>query len=172
MLTIPLTQSSPSTTFAYLGGVMKRSIAITITAVLLALTAVSQDKTEKAAPKGEASQVEKLIRQAWQDFKDKKKDAYAAALADDFTAVEIDGKGPRDKKVAVKEADGVNVSNFSLTDMKVIPLGSAGAMATYKAKVTGTAGNNPLNQSLAVVEVWRNTGGQWKCVRYQETDWK
>ncbi len=154
---------------------MKRSFAIVITVVLLALTLLAQEKTKSAAPKadtGASAHVEKLIRQAWQDFKDKNKDAYAAVLADDFTAVETDGNGPRDKKTAVNEVDTINVSNYSLTDMKVMPLGSTAAMASYKAKVTGTAGKQPLNQTLTITEVWRNTGGQWKCLRYQETELK
>jgi hypothetical protein len=153
---------------------MKRSFAIAITVALLALTALAQDKT-KTAPKGDAgasAQVEKLIRQAWQDFKDKKKDAYAAILADDFMAVEADGKGPRDKKTAVNEVDAFSLSNYSLTDMKVTPLGSTAAMATYKAKVNGTAGKQPMNENLTITEVWRNSGGQWKCLRYQETELK
>ena len=153
---------------------MKRSFAIAITVVLLALTSLAQD-TKSAASKagsGTSAQVEKLIRQAWQDFKDKKKDAYAAILADDFTAVEADGKGPRDKKTAVNEIDTFNLSSYSLTDIKVMPLGSSAAMASYKAKVNGTAGKQPLNETVAIGEVWRNTGGQWKCVRYQETELK
>ena len=154
---------------------MKRSCAISLSLLALALTALAQDKTKPATPNasgGASAQVEKLIRQAWQDFKDKKKDAYAAALADDFTAVEADGKGPRDKKTAVNEVDSITLSSYSLTDMKVVPLGSAVAMATYKAKVTGTADKQPINVTDAITEVWRNTGGQWKCLHYQETEWK
>src|ERR1700740_3290502 len=60
--------------------------------------------------------VEKRIREAWQDFQAKKQGAYANLLADDFTAVEIDGEGPHEKQASVSEVGAGTLRSYSLKD--------------------------------------------------------
>lgn len=118
-------------------------LATAALASLLGLMALWQQKTGQGAEAASGppvrSVVESNIREAWQDFKAKKADAYAALLDDDFTAVEIDGKGPHDKKASVAEVTAGTLNSYSLNGLEVIVLGANSALATYTADTDGTS---------------------------------
>lgn len=81
---------------------MKAAIIIALCS-LFCLT-IEPNKINQQAPSTDFSSssvvVENKIWEAWQDFKAKKEGAYANLLADDFTAVEIDGEVPMTSKPA------------------------------------------------------------------------
>jgi ketosteroid isomerase-like protein len=114
--------------------------------------------------------VEKKIREAWQDFKAKKKGAYANLLADDFTAVEIDGEGPHEKQASVTE---VGAGTLRLKNLKVTSLCANVALATYLAETDGTLPNGKvIHGTVAVTEVWVKRANEWKNLRYHESELK
>ena len=144
-------------------------------ASFLALTALSQQKTGQGAEAASSSPVspvvESKIREAWQDFKEKKADAYAALLDDDFTAVEIDGKGPHDKKASVAEVTAGTLNSYSLKDLKVIPLGPNAALATYTVNADGIMPDGKIvHSTIAATDVWVRRAGNWKNLRYHESE--
>jgi ketosteroid isomerase-like protein len=139
------------------------------------LMALSQQKTGQGAEAASGSPVrsvvESIIREAWQDFKAKRADAYAALLDDDFTEVEIDGKGPHDKKASVSEVTAGTLNRYSLNDLKVIALGANSALATYTANTDGTMPDGKIvHGTVAVTEVWVRRAGKWKNLRYHESE--
>lgn len=76
---------------------MKVATIIAVTG-LFGLMAIPQQKTNQVVDAASASSMRSAVaedREAWQDFKGKDADAYTALFADNFTAVEIDGKGPQ-----------------------------------------------------------------------------
>jgi ketosteroid isomerase-like protein len=144
-------------------------------ASFLGLMALSQQKSGQGAeaPSGSPARsvVESKIREAWQDFKAKKTDAYAALLDDDFTEVEIDGKGPHDKKASVAEVEAGTLNSYSLNDLKVIALGANSALATYTANTDGKMPDGKIvHGTVAVTEVWVRRAGNWKNLRYHESE--
>jgi ketosteroid isomerase-like protein len=117
--------------------------------------------------------VETKIREAWQDFKEKKEGAYANLLADDFTAVEIDGKGPHEKQASVSEVGAGTLRSYSLKHFKVTVLCANVAMATYLAETDGTLPDGKLiHGTVAVTEVWVRRANEWKNLRYHESELK
>ncbi len=144
-------------------------------ASFFALMALSQQKTGQGAEGASDSQtrsvVESKIREAWQDFKEKKADAYAALLDNGFTEVEIDGKGPHDKKASVAEVTAGTLNSYSLNDLKVIALGADSALATYTATTDGTMPDGKkVHGTVVVTEVWVRRAGKWKNLRYHESE--
>ena len=120
-----------------------------------------------------SSAVESRIREAWQDFKEKKADAYAALLDDDFTAVEIDGKGPHDKKASVEEVTAGNLNSYSLNDLKVIALGRDSALATYTANTDGVMPDGKIvHGTVIATDIWVRRAGIWKNLHYHESELK
>lgn len=162
---------------------MKKMAVVVVAVLWFALTAAAQAPKKpaaKAAPAaaaaakpepGLAASLQTKIRQAWQDFKDGKKDAYAAVLDDKFVAVEADGKGARDKKAAVAEVDSIMLHHYELSDFRITLLGG-GALATYRAKVDAMVGGQSMKADVAISEVWARRGADWKCLHYQETEVK
>ena len=114
--------------------------------------------------------VEDFVRQGWQDFKDQKKDAYGADLADDATQVWADNKPPRDKATALKDMMSYKLDSYTLSNMQITMLGPDAAVATYMAKVMFSGEKAPHN--LAVTDIVVRRGGQWKDLRYQESEIK
>jgi len=115
-----------------------------------------------------AKTLEAKIRQLWQDFKDRKKEAFAAVLADDATEFWVDGK-LRDKATAVKDVDSVMLNNYALSNLKITPLGAAAALATYRVKADGTLNAQPFDATLEATQVFVKRGGTWKELRYHES---
>jgi hypothetical protein len=119
-----------------------------------------------------ANTIESKIRQAWQDFKDKKKDAFATLLTDDNTQVWADGKPPRDKPTTIKDLDAWTLNSYSLSNINIKPLGGDAAVATYQAKVDASVNGQKVNANLAVTDLWVKRGGEWKELRYHESEIK
>jgi ketosteroid isomerase-like protein len=144
---------------------------------ILGLTASGQERRSLAAKTPEIMPVqvviEKKIQEAWQDFKSKKQRDYANLLADDFSGVEIDGKGPHDKRASVDEASAGTLNSYSLKDIKVTPLCANVALASYAADTDGTMPDGKqVHATVIVTEVWVKRAGEWKSLRYHESELK
>ena len=156
---------------------MKAAIIIALCS-LFWLMAAQQDKINQDAgtSTGVSSVpvvVENKIREAWQDFQAKKGGAYANLLADDFTAVEIDGEGPHEKQASVSEVSAGTLRSFSLKNLKVTALCANVALATYLAKTDGALPNGKvIHGTVAVTEVWVRRANEWKNLRYHESELK
>jgi ketosteroid isomerase-like protein len=156
---------------------MKTAIVIALCSVFW-LTAAQQVKiNQNTGTPADVSSVpvivEKKIREAWQDFKAKKEGAYANLLADDFTAVEIDGEGPHEKQASVSEVSAGTLRSYSLEDLKVTALCANVALATYLAETDGTLPNGKvIHGTVAVTEVWVRRANEWKNLRYHESELK
>ena len=152
---------------------MNRIVCAIALALTLALSGGAQAAQAKKA--GASTSVTKTleakIHQEWQDFKDKKKEAFAAVLADEDTEVWVDGK-VRDKATAVKDVDSMTLNNYALSNITITTLSPAAGLATYRVKIDGTLNGQPFNTNLDVTQVFVKRGGDWKQLRYHESESK
>src|SRR5438105_5026891 len=141
------------------------------TAVGMILVACASAQAPKHASHAgpPAKELEAKVREAWEDFKTKNKDAFAAILADGFTEAEEDGNGFRDAKAEVAEIDQFDLDKYTLTDFKVRPIGSDRALVTYMAEHSGRVAWQPRSGQDSVGEVWVRRGKDWKVLHVQET---
>jgi len=144
---------------------------------VLGLMASGQEKRNLTAKTPEILPVpvviEKKIRETWQEFKSKKESDYANLLADDFTEIEIDGKGAHDKRASVDEVSAGTLNSYSLKDIKITPLCANVALATYAADTDGAMPDGKqVHETVVVSEVWVKRAGQWKSLRYHESELK
>jgi hypothetical protein len=147
---------------------MRKTMIAAVCLILLTTASARPPKqTPQAGPPAKA--LEAKIRKAWEDFKTKNKDAFAAILADGFTEAEEDGTGFRDAKTEVAEIDQFDLDKYTLTDFKVRPIGSDGALVTYMAEYSGKAAGQPVSEKDALGEVWVRHGNDWKLLHVQET---
>ncbi len=150
-------------------------IALALSLALFVGMPVPQAQPKKAgvatASGAVAKTLEAKIRQLWQDFKDRKKEAFAAVLADDATEFWVDGK-LRDKATAVKDVDRVMLNNYGLSNIKITSLGPEAALATYRVKADGTLNGQPFDATLEATQVFVKRGGTWKELRYHESQIK
>jgi hypothetical protein len=153
---------------------MKKAVVTLAIVLSLSLPVLAQAPKQNAPAKAPAATaaVEAKIRQEWQDFKAKNKTGLGAALADDTTQIWADNKPARDKATALKDMDAFTIDTFTLSNVKVTPLGAGAALATYQAKVVGAMGGQKMDVTLAVTEVWVKRGSDWKDLRYHESEIK
>lgn len=129
-----------------------------------------------AAPKAE---VEELLIQketsSWQAAKDKNYDQFESLLADDFVDVFASGE-VHNKKEIVDYIRGVDLTEFHLTNFKVIMLNVDAAIVVYEARARATESHGmsrgkPVSEiHAAVTSAWAKRSGKWLNVFYRESD--
>lgn len=151
---------------------MKRTLT-SIACLLMLLPSFAQEKKSAPAKPGtEATVLEAKIRKAWEDYKNRNKEAFAAILADGFAEVTNDAEGVFGKETELAEMDRFNLSHYELKEFKLRPVGDGGAVMTYTAEYGGTYGNEPLQMKAIYGEVWVRAGRDWKLLWVQETKLK
>ncbi len=113
--------------------------------------------------------LESKVRAAWETFQKKDRKTYADFLADDFIAVEADNEGTRNKWHVLREVESSMVQDYTLSVLKVTPLGSDAAFVTYEALIHFPAKSAVRFERMYIGEVWVKRNGQWKELHYQET---
>ncbi len=102
----------------------------------------------------------------WQAVKDKRLDAFTAALDTGVVAVYADGIHTRAAEVA--SIRQVNLRSFTLTEFATRHLDPRTTLLTYRAIVAGDAGGQDFSGTYWVSSLWRKAGGQWKTVFHTE----
>jgi hypothetical protein len=98
-----------------------KAIAFAALLTLFFLSPIPNDRGGAALAESHQSSgpdFERMIRQAWDDFKNKKEKAFASVLADDVVEVEADGRGPRDKAATLADLHTMQIDNYSLSHFK------------------------------------------------------
>ena len=116
-----------------------------------------------------ADLLEAKVRAAWDAFKKKDKNAYAEFLTDDFQAVESDGDGERAKLHVLREVEHCMFTDYQLQLFQVQPLGPEYAFVTYESSMQFPRNSTLRFRRVFVGELWIQRDGQWKMMRYQET---
>ncbi len=143
----------------------------------LAQQAAAHDKPAASAPSKivDAAQsklaelLEGKVRAAWAAFQKKDKNAYGAFLTDDFQAVETDGEGERTKRQTLREVEHSMYTDYLLQLFQVQPLGPHYAFVTYESTMNFPKGSATRFRRVFIGELWTNRDGEWKMMRYQET---
>jgi hypothetical protein len=119
------------------------------------------------------SPLEKLlegnVKTEWEAFKNKDKKAYSNLLADDFTAIEDDSQGMRNKDKAAAEIDNSVVASYNLFAFRVLPLDPNAALVTYELTMLFPPKAQVRFKRVLISELWLKRDGQWKMRYYQET---
>jgi hypothetical protein len=102
---------------------------------------------------------EKIV---WDLFKAKNWDGFASLLAPEFAEVEADGV--YDKAGSVKGVQGIDVSQFELSDWKSLAFDDDAKLVTYAATMKGA---KPMKAYHATI--WINRGGKWWGLYHQGT---
>jgi hypothetical protein len=160
---------------------MRNYLAGACAVLLLASCALGQEpadtkkpstskKSSSAASQSEVNDLlQANIRAMWAAFRDKKKQAYADFLWDDYQAVEEDGDGERNKLKIVREVDQSVVSDFSLQSFRLDSISPDAVLVTYENVIKFPRGAGSRFEKIFISEIWVKRSGQWKAWRYQAT---
>lgn len=153
---------------------MKEKLTLLVCVLMLATASAQQgkssvEKSGSSVPSAEEKVLEVKIRKAWEDYKKRDKQAFAAIVADGFGEVTNDSDGIFGKDVELAEMDRFNLTHYELKDFKFRPVGSSGVLVTYNAEYSGTYENSPMQMKTVYGEVWLRAGNDWKLLWVQET---
>jgi ketosteroid isomerase-like protein len=116
-----------------------------------------------------ADLLEAKVRAAWATFKKKDKNGYAQFLTDDFQAVEADGEGERPKRRVLGEVEHCMYTDYLLQFFQVQALGPDDAFVTYESSMQFPKSSALRFRRVFIGELWTKRSGEWKMMRYQET---
>ena len=122
-----------------------------------------------AAPADLSELLQANIRGMWAAFRDKKEQAYAEQVWDDYQAVEEDGNGERNKLRVLREVGESVVNDYNLQAFQVDSLGPDAALVTYENVIQFPRGAASRFEKIFISEIWLKRHGQWKAWRYQAT---
>jgi len=92
---------------------------------------------------------------------------FAALTADD--AVFVDAHGPAGKAEVVKNTSQFRIDDYTIEDVKFVPLSSKSGLIAYKLTETGTSHGKQFSAKVYVSSIWAERKGKWLCLFSQET---
>jgi ketosteroid isomerase-like protein len=93
--------------------------------------------------------------------------AFADATSDD--AIFVDPHGLARKPEAVKNVAGFRLTDYSMADLRFVPVSAEGGVLSYTLTEKGTSHGNEFSARAYVSSVWLRSSGKWVCVFSQET---
>jgi hypothetical protein len=131
---------------------MKKLLSLAITAffAMAALSLASPDKDAIVAAE----------KDAWQNIKDKKFDAFQKILAADFRGVYASGINSTAKEVA--EVRKLDFKSYSFGEMDVVFIDKDAALVTYQVTVEGTENGKDISGKMNAASVWKKEGSDWR----------
>jgi len=109
------------------------------------------------------------IHAEWDAIAKKDKKALGDLLDENYVAVESDREGERFKWKVLSEMDRSNVAGYTLSFLKVSPLGPDAVFVRYEVFMRFPPGSTQPYLKVLVGEIWVRKNGDWKALHYQET---
>ena len=132
-----------------------------------------QSKSSEAmsASKGKSSIEETIIsmeKRAWEAVKNRDTKAFSDLFAAD--GMMADSSGLSTRADFFKTLPDLTITEYTLSDYKVMMIDKDSALITYKADVKGSFKGQafPPNPTY-VSSIWTKRGGKWMAVYHQET---
>jgi hypothetical protein len=92
---------------------------------------------------------------------------FANLTADD--AVLVDAQGPASKAQVMKNVAGFNLTDYSMEDVRFMPLSPASGLIVYKITEKGVSHGKEFAAQAYISSIWAEREGKWVCLFSQET---
>ncbi len=112
-------------------------------------------------------QITALERKELDAIKDGNMTAFAGLLADD--AVFVNSRGFGDKALVVKNTSAFKLIEYSMDEVKIVPLSANAGLIAYKLTEKGNAHGKEISGVVYASAVWAEREGKWVCLFSQET---
>jgi|SRR5271156_5745541 hypothetical protein len=84
-------------------------------------------------------------------------------------AVLVDAHGPASKAQVLKNVAGFTLTEYSIEDMRFVPISSETGLISYKITEKGVSHGREFTAQAYVSSVWTERGNKWLCLFSQET---
>ncbi len=145
---------------------MKKIIMLMVMAICACSGVFGQEKS-KAANNSIETQLIKMEKQAWEEWKNKNRSFVQNYLSDD--AFFLYGDGVVDKAQIVKAVGNCEFKSYSLDNFKFLSLDKNVALLTYTAAQDIVCGGKTQPAMVRATSVYVKRGGKWLNTFYTET---
>jgi hypothetical protein len=84
-------------------------------------------------------------------------------------AVFVDAAGPATKAEVVKNVAGFTLTDYSIEDVRFVPLSAESGLISYKIHERGVSHGHEFAAQAYMSSIWAERGGKWFCLFSQET---
>jgi hypothetical protein len=84
-------------------------------------------------------------------------------------AVYVDTHGPASKAQVLQNVAGFKLLDYSMKDVKLLPLSAKSGLITYKINEKGVSHGREFAVQVYVSSIWTKRKNKWVCVFSQET---
>jgi ketosteroid isomerase-like protein len=160
---------------------MKTALALAVVAAIslpLALSLAGPKMTIAAVPSLQSpnsiakdgsieQQIVSKEREGLEALKTGDLERFASLTADE--AVFVDTQGPAGKAQVLKNVIGFTLTEYSMEDVKFVPISANSGLISYKITETGVSHGKNFTAQVYVSSIWTERGGKWVCLFSQET---
>ena len=152
---------------------MTKTLAFVLLVFVTFIGCVTKSETAKDA-KSTPSLLETTLiareRQVWEAYKHKDAAAVRDLVSDDSYSVEDADGGVITKAQALQNLPDLAIDDYTMENIRVIPINSSAAVVRYRVKVQGSSHGEPFTPHWSTVSsVWVKRKGKWQNFLYQET---
>jgi Domain of unknown function (DUF4440) len=144
-----------------------RSFACIITLTSGLILAGCATTSAVAPPPSLLEQIEGQERNGLKALKTGDLAVFAHSTADE--AIFIDPHGLAGKAEVMKNVAGFKLIDFSMNDVKLLPLSGNSGLITYTLTEKGTSHGHGFTVKVYVSSLWTYRNGTWLCLFSQET---
>jgi hypothetical protein len=94
-------------------------------------------------------------------------DRFGNLTADE--AIMVDARGPASKSQVLKNVAGFKLTEYSMEDVKLIPVSADTGLISYKITEKGISHGKEFSAQAYVSSLWTERAGKWVCLFSQET---
>jgi hypothetical protein len=149
-------------------------VAIFISSFLLerpAISVAAAQSPDSHSAQAQAGSLEQQIvakeREGLDALKTGNIELFGNLTADD--AVLVDAQGPATKAQVLKNVAGFNLTDYSMEDVRFVPLSLKSGLIEYKITEKGVSHGKEFTAQAYVSSIWAEREGKWLCLFSQET---
>jgi ketosteroid isomerase-like protein len=158
---------------------MKKSAFVALAGLILIAALVAQQPAAKAAKDAPAGHgnlqtlLEQKEKAGWEAYRNKDAKGFRQLCWPEYTAVLADGAGERNLESTLAAMKEITILNYTLSGFRLTVVGPQSAVLTYKATAKLQIGKGqPQDSKMDITDVWVKRNGEWKSVRYHESETK
>jgi hypothetical protein len=145
------------------------STSIGVVAILIsAAVAQSPDSHDaKTSPSSLQQQIIAKEHEGLDALKSGNLEQFGNLTADD--AILVDAQGPASKAQVMKNVAGFNLTDYSMEDVKFVPLSPTSGLIVYEISEKGVSHGKEFAVQAYISSVWAERESKWVCLFSQET---
>lgn len=156
-----------TSTVVVVGAILISGLVLEPTMISAAAAQTADAHDAKTIPSSLQQQIVAKEREGLDALKAGNLEQFANLTADD--AVLVDAQGPASKAQVMKNVAGFNLTDYSMEDVRFVPLSPTSGLIVYKITEKGVSHGKEFAAQAYISSIWAERESKWVCLFSQET---